>query len=51
MRDKYGVSNDPYCWPGTSVLHNTLGIRDGIRLADAEIAATSITIDVINEMR
>src|SRR3546814_6274998 len=36
MRDKYGVSDDPHCWPGTSVLRNTLGIRDEATLADAE---------------
>src|SRR3546814_17207547 len=36
MRDKYGVSDDPHCWPGTSVLRNTLGIRDEATIAAAE---------------
>lgn len=34
--DKYGVDNDPYCYPGTTVLINLLDLRDESSLADAE---------------
>lgn len=34
--DKYGVDDDPYCYPGTSVLKNLLDLRDESSLADAE---------------
>lgn len=47
MRDKYGVSNDPYCWPGTTVLRNTLGIRDATRLADAEAEFAAVALERI----
>ena len=34
--DKYDTGNDHYCYPGTSVLKNKLGITDGQILEDAE---------------
>jgi cell filamentation protein len=36
MSDKYGVDQDPYCYPGTSTLINLLEIRDEKRLLSAE---------------
>lgn len=47
MRDKYGVSDDPLCWPGTSVLRNTLGIRDEATLADAEAEFAAVALEHI----
>src|SRR3546814_4749879 len=47
MRDKYGVSDDPHCWPGTSVLRNTLGIRDEATLADAEAEFAAVALQHI----
>lgn len=37
MRDKYGVGQDPYCYPDSDVLVNKLNIRDEETLANAEI--------------
>ncbi|EPE2648936.1 Fic family protein [Vibrio furnissii] len=36
MRDKYGVNQDPYCYPGSDVLINLLNLRDADALAEAE---------------
>lgn len=36
MTDKYGIQNDPYCYPGTTTLVNLLDLRDDQELADAE---------------
>jgi len=36
MRDKYGVSQDPYCYPDSDVLKNLLNLRDADALAEAE---------------
>lgn len=36
MRDKYGVTQDPDCYPGSSVLKNLLSIRDEDELERAE---------------
>lgn len=36
MTDKYGVGDDPYCYPGTCVLRNKLGLRDEELLDEAE---------------
>lgn len=36
MIDKYGVGQDPYCYPGTTTLRNLLDIRDDKLLAAAE---------------
>ena len=41
MRDKYGVTQDKYCYPGTDVLINLLDIRDAELLADAEAEFTA----------
>jgi len=48
MRDKYGVSNDPYCWPGTSVLRNKLDIHDEATLADAEAEFAAVALEHID---
>jgi len=47
MLDKYGVGQDPLCYPGTTVLRNRLDLTDDQALHDAErtlseIAAASI---------
>ncbi|GKW48568.1 putative adenosine monophosphate-protein transferase Fic [Halomonas sp. NCCP-2165] len=34
--DKYGTDQDPYCYPGTQVLRNRLGIEDAAQLVEAE---------------
>lgn len=47
MGDKYGVQNDPYCWPGTTVLRNRLGIRDEATLADAEAEFAAVALERI----
>ena len=36
MSDKYGVGQDSYCYPGSTVLRNKLDIRDDSTLNDAE---------------
>lgn len=41
MRDKYGISQDIYCYSGTDVLINLLNIRDIEVLEEAEIAFTT----------
>ncbi|ROR47842.1 UNVERIFIED_ORG: cell filamentation protein [Providencia alcalifaciens] len=41
MRDKYGISQDIYCYSGTDVLINLLNIRDVEVLEEAEIAFTT----------
>ncbi len=38
MIDKYGVGQDPYCYPGSTVLKNLLAIHDEQQLSDAEVA-------------
>lgn len=40
--DKYGVGQDPYCYPGTSVLRNHLNLRVQSMLDDAERELSSI---------
>ena len=42
MRDKYGVGQDPYCYPDTDVLVNKLNIRNEETLAAAEIEFTTL---------
>lgn len=50
MSDKYGVGQDPYCYPGTDVLRNRLNIHDEALLSEAErelyelAAASNITL-------
>lgn len=41
MRDKYGVGQDTYCYPGSDVLNNLLNIRDQQQLAQAEAEFTA----------
>ena len=48
MRGKYGVSDDPYCWPGTSVLRNKLDIRDKATLAHAEAEFAAAAVEYID---
>lgn len=42
MRDKYGVTQDNYCYASSDVLKNKLNILDHAKLEDAEIAFTAI---------
>jgi cell filamentation protein len=42
MRDKYGVSQDNYCYANSDVLRNKLNILDYTNLGDAELAFTAI---------
>jgi cell filamentation protein len=44
MVDKYGTEQDPYCYPGSQVLRNLLGIRDDDILEDAERELTEIAV-------
>ena len=51
MLDKYGVGQDPYCYPGTDVLRNRLGLTDESALHEAErnlseIAASQLDFDL-----
>jgi cell filamentation protein len=47
-RDKYGVGNDLYCYPGTTTLKNLLDIRDDAALSDAERDLTSDAADTLD---
>ncbi|RIJ09293.1 cell filamentation protein Fic [Pseudomonas sp. 91RF] len=44
MVDKYGVGQDPYCYPGTDVLRNLLNIHCEERLQKAERELSEIAI-------
>lgn len=51
MRDKYGIGQDPHCYPGSTVLRNRLGLTDDQALDEAErtlseIAANKIDFDL-----
>ncbi|SDJ01470.1 cell filamentation protein [Pseudomonas flavescens] len=51
MLDNYGVGQDPYCYPGTDVLRNRLGLTDDSALHEAErslseIAASQLDFDL-----
>ncbi|WP_425315043.1 Fic/DOC family protein [Stutzerimonas stutzeri] len=51
MLDKYGVGQDPLCYPGTTVLRNRFDLTDDQALHDAErtlseIAASAIDFDL-----
>ena len=41
MRDKYGVSQDRYCYQGTDILINRLNIQDADKLDEAEARFTA----------
>jgi len=47
MPDKYGAGQDPYCYPGTCVLRNRLGVREDDRLSHAERALSEIAASEI----
>jgi len=47
MLDKYGVGQDPYCYPGTAVLRNHLGIAEYGLLAEAERALSEVAAESI----
>lgn len=51
MDDKYGVGDDPYCYPGTTILRNKLNLQNEDLLDQAErelseIAASTIGFEV-----
>lgn len=41
MTDKYGVGQDPYCYPNTSVLINLLDLKSEHDIEAAEVEFTS----------
>lgn len=41
MRDKYGIGQDKYCYPGSDVLKNLLNIRNAELLSEAETELTA----------
>lgn len=45
MRDKYGIGQDPYCYPGTTILRNLLDIHNEDELEEAEYELTSLRLD------
>ena len=45
MLDKYGVGQDPYCYPGSSTLRNRLDLLDEARLHQAERELSEIVVD------
>lgn len=47
MVDKYGVGQDPYCYPGTSVLRNRLGLTSDEALNEAERTLSAIAASEI----
>ncbi|WJD63944.1 Fic/DOC family protein [Pseudomonas kurunegalensis] len=47
MRDKYGIEQDPYCYPGSSTLRNKLGILDDTELDQAERLLSAIAAEQI----
>jgi cell filamentation protein len=44
MVDKYGVGQDPYCYPGSDVLRNLLNIHDEEQLQKAERELSEIAV-------
>ena len=46
--DKYGTGDDPYCYPGSSVLRNLLNIEDDTELANAEQEITEFAVEGID---
>ncbi|MGQ2933734.1 Fic/DOC family protein [Sphingopyxis sp.] len=41
----YAAEDDPYCYPGTTVLRNLLGIQDGVTLETVETELTTARAD------
>ncbi|WP_087019643.1 Fic/DOC family protein [Thaumasiovibrio subtropicus] len=51
MRDKYGVNQDPHCYPDSDVLINHLNIRDADLLAEAEVEFVRLRyMDYVSEV-
>ncbi|MCO6060377.1 cell filamentation protein Fic [Pseudomonas sp. MOB-449] len=48
MVDKYGTGQDPYCYPGTTVLRNCLGLLDDNVLNEAERSLSEIAVSEID---
>jgi len=48
MSDKYGIDQDPYCYPGTNTLINLLDIQDEATLERAERKLTELAIEKIS---
>jgi len=47
MLDKYGAGQDPYCYPGTTVLKNRLNLIQDDILAEAERALSEVALNLI----
>ncbi len=47
MVDKYGVGQDPYCYPHSDVLRNLLNIHDEDQLQKAERELSEISVSKI----
>lgn len=45
--DKYGSGNDPYCYPNSDVLRNSLNIEDNTELEEAEKVLTEVAASQI----
>ena len=50
MVDKYGVGQDPYCPPGSTVLRNRLNLTDATILAQAERDLSEVAAQTIDFM-
>ncbi len=48
MVDKYGVGQDPYCPPGSTVLRNRLNLTDATTLAQAERDLSEVAAQTID---
>ena len=48
MSDKYGVDQDPYCYPDTNTLINLFNIQDEAALERAERKLTELAIEKIS---
>lgn len=48
MVDKYGVGQDPYCPPGSTVLRNRLDLSDAKTLAQAERDLSEVAAEAID---
>jgi cell filamentation protein len=46
--DKYGTGQDPYCYPGSSILKNRLGLLDDAWLSEAEREMSSVAANEID---
>lgn len=46
MSDKYGEGQDRYCYPGSAVLINLLGITDSELLNQAEVEFTRLRLSL-----